>query len=42
VPFALLRAFEALLESLPFGLRKKLADNGPARALLGIRVGATK
>jgi SAM-dependent methyltransferase len=42
VPFALLRAFEALLESLPFGLRKKLADNGPARALLGVRVGATK
>jgi SAM-dependent methyltransferase len=42
VPYALVAAFEALLERLPRALRKRLADNGPARALLGLRVEGVK
>jgi SAM-dependent methyltransferase len=42
MPFFVIAAVESLLDRLPFGLRKKLADNGPVRALLGLRVAALK
>lgn len=42
VPFALVCAFESFLQLLPYRLRKPLADNPPARALLGLRVAAIK
>ena len=42
VPYAVLALVEAVLEKLPYRLRKLLADTGPARALLGLRVAATK
>ena len=41
-PYAAVALFEAFLERLPQRLRKGLADNPPARALLGLRVAATK
>lgn len=42
VPYRLVAAFEAVLARLPRALRKRLADNAPARALLGLRVEAIK
>lgn len=42
LPYALVAAFEALLARLPRRLRKRLSDNAPARALLGLRVEAVK
>lgn len=42
MPYFIVSAVESLLDSLPFGLRKKLADNAPVRALLGLRVAALK
>ena len=42
VPYALVAALEAALAVLPRRLRKRLADNAPARALLGLRVEAIK
>jgi SAM-dependent methyltransferase len=42
VPYALVAAFEAALARLPRRLSKRLADNAPARALLGLRVEAVK
>lgn len=42
IPGALLHAFESLLEALPHALRKRLADNPPARACLGLCVEAVK
>jgi SAM-dependent methyltransferase len=41
-PYPLIAAAERLLEALPYKLRKRLADNGPARAFLGLRVAAFK
>jgi SAM-dependent methyltransferase len=41
-PYAAVALFEALLERLPQRLRKRLADNPPARALLGLRIAAMK
>jgi SAM-dependent methyltransferase len=41
-PYAAVAAFESLLERLPRRLRKRLADNPPARALLGLRIAAMK
>jgi SAM-dependent methyltransferase len=42
LPYAPLALLEALLEALPCRLRKRLADNPPARAVLGLRVAAVK
>lgn len=42
VPYALVRMLESFLEALPYRLRRPLADNPPARALLGLRVAAIK
>ena len=42
LPYALVAAFEALLARLPRRLVKRLSDNAPARALLGLRVEAIK
>jgi SAM-dependent methyltransferase len=42
MPFFAVAAVESVLDRLPFGLRKKLADNAPMRALLGLRVAALK
>jgi SAM-dependent methyltransferase len=42
VPYAVLALVEAVLEKLPYRLTKLLADTGPLRALLGLRVAATK
>jgi SAM-dependent methyltransferase len=41
-PYAAVAAFEALLAPLPHALRRRLADNAPARALLGLRVAAIR
>jgi SAM-dependent methyltransferase len=41
-PYALLALVERALELLPYKLRKRLADNAPARAFLGLRVAAFK
>ncbi len=42
VPFSLLGAFEAVLERLPRRFRKPLANSPLVRAILGLRVVATK
>jgi len=42
IPFGMISLFEEFLESLPYRMRKRLADNAPARALLGLRVAAVK
>jgi SAM-dependent methyltransferase len=42
MPFFIISAVESVLDRLPYGLRKKLADNPPMRALLGLRVAALK
>ena len=42
VPYWMVALFERVLEALPHAARKPLADNGPARALLGLRVAAIK
>ncbi|HZQ72213.1 MAG TPA: class I SAM-dependent methyltransferase [Burkholderiales bacterium] len=42
IPYFLVAAVEGVLEKLPYGLRKLAADTGPLRALLGLRVAATK
>jgi SAM-dependent methyltransferase len=42
VPYALIAFAESVLGRLPYRIRKLLADNAPMRALLGVRVGATK
>ena len=41
-PYLLVALAECVLEMLPYKLRKRLADNGPARAFLGLRVAAFK
>jgi len=41
-PYPLVAAAERVLDALPYKLRKWLADNGPARAFLGLRVAAFK
>jgi len=41
-PYASLAALESTLEALPYRVRKRLADNAPMRALLGVRITATK
>lgn len=41
-PYPLIAAVERVLDALPYKLRKRLADNGPARAFLGLRVAAFK
>ncbi len=41
-PYPLIAAVERVLDALPYRLRKRLADNGPARAFLGLRVAAFK
>jgi SAM-dependent methyltransferase len=41
-PYAAVAAFESMLERLPYRLRKRVADNPPARALLGLRIAALK
>jgi SAM-dependent methyltransferase len=42
MPYAVLALAEAVLEMLPYRARKLLADTGPLRALLGLRVAARK
>jgi hypothetical protein len=42
VPYALVRMLECFLQAMPYRLRRPLADNPPARALLGLRVAAIK
>jgi SAM-dependent methyltransferase len=41
-PYASLAALESALEVLPYPVRKRIADNAPMRALLGLRVTAVK
>lgn len=41
-PYPLVALVERVLDGLPYKLRKRLADNGPARAFLGVRVAAFK
>lgn len=41
-PYGAVAAFESALERLPRALRRRAADNPPARALLGLRVAAIK
>jgi SAM-dependent methyltransferase len=41
-PYASLAVLESTLEALPYRVRKRLADNAPMRALLGLRVTAVK
>jgi SAM-dependent methyltransferase len=41
-PASVLEAMEGLLEKLPARLRRRIADNGIIRALLGLRVAAIK
>jgi SAM-dependent methyltransferase len=41
-PYQLIALVERALEPLPYRLRKRLGDNGPARAFLGLRVAAFK
>jgi ubiquinone/menaquinone biosynthesis C-methylase UbiE len=42
VPSMLIAVAESVLGILPCRIRKRLADNAPMRALLGVRVGAVK
>lgn len=42
VPYALVRAIEALLAPLPYAMRRRIAGAAPLRALLGLRVIAIK
>jgi SAM-dependent methyltransferase len=42
VPYVLVAAAERLLGALPAAMRKRLASQAPARALLGLRVAAIK
>lgn len=42
MPFTLLRGVESFLSTLPYRLRKALADNPPARAFLGLTAEAIK
>lgn len=41
-PYWIVALAERLLDTLPYRMRKRLADNGPARAFLGLRVAAFK
>ncbi len=41
-PYASLAVLESTLEALPYRVRKRIADNPPMRALLGLRVTAVK
>ena len=41
-PYPLVALMERVLKALPYRLRKRLADNGPARAFLGLRAAAFK
>ncbi len=42
MPYAPIRLFELALQGLPYGIRKPLADNAPARAFLGLYAEAIK
>lgn len=42
IPFWLIAFFEAILEAFPLGYGKRMAQTGPMRALLGLRVAAMR